>query len=164
MLVGDAALGRSGSAYARGRSVPAAGHRVVLDESEREQTQRTFVVLGLAHGTTASEVKTLLGGALLPERVHYAPSSRRGWRVNSACLGCETAEAAHEYLRPMRDAQNDEGSSFHRLCFRFKLTRVVGAPGVAGSPLRPPAGSCSLWCGSFPQASRSRLPALGAPA
>lgn len=54
--------------------------------------------------------------------------------MSSAILECETAEAARELMRSMRDAQDDErpacvdaeDDSSHRLHFRLKLTPAEG--------------------------------------
>lgn len=59
-------------------------------------------------GANKHRVKTLLGGALSPERAGYFPFRRRGRRVSSAYLEDETSDAARESLRSMRDAQGDE--------------------------------------------------------
>lgn len=133
IVMGEAAPRRSGSAHVGGRSVPAAGRRGT-DESEWEQTQRTVVVSGFPQGTTASEVKSLLCGALSPESPGYARSYMRGWRVSSAFLEYATADAARDFLRRMRDAQEGdrpvfkdaEDDSTHRFYFRLKLTRAEG--------------------------------------
>lgn len=58
------------------------------------------VVSGFLRGKMANDVKTLRCGALTPERAGYARSYTRVWRVTSAFLECEAAEAAREFAPP----------------------------------------------------------------